>query len=104
MPDPACWGPDNPYPLSQMRTELVRNGKYDEYGRRRSVDVTGAVFPMQKIETVDRSPGSEALTAGLNFISRAILLVLSPLFLARMIYLIFLSVSFTTLFFFPMPN
>jgi hypothetical protein len=40
---------------------------------------------------------------GLNFISAAILLVLSPLILARMIYLIFLSVSFTTLFFFPMP-
>ena len=41
---------------------------------------------------------------GLNFISCAILLVLSHLFLARMIYLIFLSVSFTTLFFFPMPH
>jgi hypothetical protein len=41
---------------------------------------------------------------GLNFRSCAILLVLSPLFLDRMIYLIFLSVSFTTLFFFPMPN
>jgi len=39
---------------------------------------------------------------GLNFISCAILLVPSPLILARMIYLIFLSVSFTTLFFFLM--
>ena len=31
-------GPDNPHPLSTMRTELVWEGKYDEYGRRRSVD------------------------------------------------------------------
>jgi len=53
MPDPVRWGPDNPHPLSQMRTELVWDGKYDEYGRRRSVDVAGAAFPMQKIETVD---------------------------------------------------
>ena len=47
MPDPARWGPDNPHPLSQMRTELVWDGKYDEYGRRRSVDVAGASMPMQ---------------------------------------------------------
>jgi hypothetical protein len=40
---------------------------------------------------------------GLNFMSSAILMVLSPLFLARMIYRIFLSVSFTTLFLFPCP-
>ena len=36
---------------------------------------------------------------GLNFISSAILLLLSPLFLARMKYLIFLFVGFTALFF-----
>jgi adenine-specific DNA-methyltransferase len=53
MPDPVRWGPDNPHPLSRMRTELVWDGKYDEYGRRRTVDVAGAAFPMQKIETVD---------------------------------------------------
>jgi adenine-specific DNA-methyltransferase len=47
-----------------MRTELVWEGKYDEYGQRRKVDVAGASFPMQKIETVDRSPGSEALSSG----------------------------------------
>ena len=63
MPDPVRWGPDNPYPLSQMRTELVWDGKYDEYGRRRSVDVAGASMPMQKIETVDM-PRSEALDFG----------------------------------------
>jgi adenine-specific DNA-methyltransferase len=64
MPDPVRWGPDNPHPLSQMRTELVREGKYDEYGRRRSVDIAGSAMPMQKIKTVDRSPGSEALASG----------------------------------------
>ncbi len=63
MPDPVRWGPDNPHPLSRMRTELVWDGKYDEYGRRRSVDVAGASFPMQKIETVDM-PRSEALASG----------------------------------------
>ena len=29
------YGPHNPHPLSQMRTELVWEGKYDEYGRPR---------------------------------------------------------------------
>jgi DNA modification methylase len=46
-----------------MRTELVWDGKYDEYGRRRSVDVAGAAMPMQKIETVDM-PRSEAQASG----------------------------------------
>ena len=46
-----------------MKTELVWEGKYDEYGRRRSVDVAGAAMPMQKIETVDM-PRSEALASG----------------------------------------
>ncbi len=64
MPDPVRWGPDNPHPLSRMRTELVWDGKYDEYGRRRTVDVAGAAMPMQKIETVDRSPVSKALAGG----------------------------------------
>ncbi|MCX6675976.1 MAG: site-specific DNA-methyltransferase, partial [Methanothrix sp.] len=63
MSDPVRWGPDNPHPLSQLRTELVWDGKYDEYGRRRSVDVAGAACPGQKIETVDM-PRSEALASG----------------------------------------
>jgi len=25
------WGLDNPHPFSQMRTEPIREGKYDEY-------------------------------------------------------------------------
>ncbi len=36
-----------------MRTELVWDGKYDEYGRRREVNTAALSMPMQKIETVD---------------------------------------------------
>ena len=28
---PFVYGPNNPHPLSQMRTKLVWDGKYDEY-------------------------------------------------------------------------
>lgn len=59
----VIYGPDNPHPLSQMKTELVWEGKYDEYGRRREVDVAGCAMPMQKIETVDQ-PRSEAAAKG----------------------------------------
>lgn len=57
------FGPDNPHPLSQMKTELVWEGKYDEYGNRREVDAAGLAMPMQRIETVDQ-PRSEAVAAG----------------------------------------
>lgn len=53
------YGPDNPHPASKMRTELVWEGKYDEYGNRREVDVAGCAMPMQRIETVDE-PRSRA--------------------------------------------
>lgn len=53
MKNGYAFGPGNPHPLSQMRTELVWEGKYDEYGRRREVDVAGFAMPLQKIETVD---------------------------------------------------
>lgn len=33
-----AYGPGNPHPLSVLRTELVWEGKYDEYGNRREVD------------------------------------------------------------------
>ena len=62
MADPL-WGPHNPHPLSKMSTELVWEGKYDEYGNRREADVAGAAFPMQRIETIDQ-PRSEAAAAG----------------------------------------
>jgi adenine-specific DNA-methyltransferase len=57
------WGPGNPHPLSQMRTELVWEGKYDEFGRRREVNVAELAMPMQRIETVDE-PRSRAEAAG----------------------------------------
>lgn len=57
------YGPHNPHPLSQMRTELVWEGKYDEYGNRREVDVAGLAMPLQKIETIDQ-PRAEAAEAG----------------------------------------
>ncbi len=57
------YGPANPHPLSQLRTELVWEGKYDEYGNRREIDVAGLSMPMQKIETIDQ-PRSEAAAAG----------------------------------------
>lgn len=57
------YGPANPHPLSQLRTELVWEGKYDECGNRREVDVAGFSMPMQKIETIDQ-PRSEAAAAG----------------------------------------
>jgi adenine-specific DNA-methyltransferase len=57
------WGPDNPHPLSTMKTELVWEGKYDEWGNRREVDVAGCAMPMQRIETIDQ-PRSEAVAAG----------------------------------------
>jgi len=57
------YGPGNPHPLSQIRTELVWEGKYDEYGSRRDIDVAGLSMPMQKIETIDQ-PRSEAVATG----------------------------------------
>src|SRR5688572_30441705 len=45
-----------------MRTEPEREGKYDEYGNRRDVDVAGLSTPPQKIETIDQ-PRSEPNTS-----------------------------------------
>lgn len=47
------YGPANPHPLSQMKTELVWDGKYDEYGNRREVETAAYSMPYQRIETVD---------------------------------------------------
>src|SRR5215831_7925801 len=57
------YGPHNPHPLSTLTTELVWEGKYDEYGSRREVDIAGYHMPLQKIETVDQ-PRFEAVAAG----------------------------------------
>ena len=60
------YGLDNPHPLSTMKTELVWEGKYDEYGNRRTVDVAGWAMPPQKIETINQ-PRAEALAQGQLF-------------------------------------
>jgi DNA modification methylase len=57
------WGLDNPHPFSQMKTELIWEGKYDEYGNRRTVDIAGCAMPLQKIETIDE-PASRAIVQG----------------------------------------
>jgi len=59
----TTYGPHNPHPLSTLKTELVWEGKYDEYGNRREVDIAGCAMPMQKIETIDE-PRREAVAAG----------------------------------------
>jgi len=63
MSKEAHFGPDNPHPLSTLKTELVWEGKYDEFGNRREVDIAGCAMPMQRIETIDQ-PRSEAAAAG----------------------------------------
>ncbi|MCS6918319.1 MAG: hypothetical protein NZM28_00945, partial [Fimbriimonadales bacterium] len=49
----ATWGPNHPHPLSRMKTELVWEGKYDEYGNRRPVKLPTSPLPLQRIETID---------------------------------------------------
>lgn len=53
MQTSSLWGPDNPHPLAHMKTELVWEGKYDEYGNRRSVKLPTSPLPLQRIETID---------------------------------------------------
>jgi adenine-specific DNA-methyltransferase len=43
-----------------MKTELIWEGKYDEYGNQRTVDIAGCAMPLQKIETIDE-PASRAV-------------------------------------------
>ena len=63
MADTTKYGPNNPHPLSTMKTELVWEGKFDEWGNRREVDIAGCAMPMQRIETIDQ-PRSEAAAGG----------------------------------------
>ena len=58
MSEAPEYGPDNPHPLSELKTELVWEGKYDDYGNRREVDVAGADLPLQKIESIDEPRSS----------------------------------------------
>lgn len=63
MTNTPPYGPNNPHPLSRMKTELVWEGKYDDYGNRRAVDAAGMSLPLQKIETIDE-PRSRAAAEG----------------------------------------
>jgi DNA modification methylase len=67
----SAFGPDNPHPLSQLRTELVWEGKYDEYGNRRIVEVAGLSMPMQRIETIDEPRSRTEAQGGLFDSTRA---------------------------------
>jgi DNA modification methylase len=60
------FGPGNPHPLSTLKTELVWEGKYDEFGNRREVDAAGLAMPLQRIETVDE-PRARAEAQGTLF-------------------------------------
>jgi adenine-specific DNA-methyltransferase len=62
---PVHYGPDNPHPLSQIRTELVWEGKYDEWGNRRAVDLAGSAMPLQRIETIDEPAARRKAQGGL---------------------------------------
>jgi adenine-specific DNA-methyltransferase len=61
MTQQPTYGPHNPHPLSQMRRSLVWEGKHDEYGQRREVDIAGCTMPfasalrlrLQQIEGID---------------------------------------------------
>jgi adenine-specific DNA-methyltransferase len=66
MTQQPTYGPHNPHPLSQVRTELVWEGKYDEYGQRREVDIAGCAMPMQKIEEIDEPRREAAATQQLT--------------------------------------
>lgn len=66
MASKTQYGPNNPHPFSTIQTELIWEGKYDEYGNRREVDIAGAALPLQKIETVDE-PRSRAEVQGVLF-------------------------------------
>ncbi len=66
MSQQPTYGPHNPHPLSTLRTELVWEGKYDEYGQRREVDIAGCAMPMQRIESIDEPRRAAAATGQLE--------------------------------------
>ncbi len=60
------WGPENPHPLSKLKTGLVWEGKYDEYGNRRPVKLPSTPLPLQRIEAIDE-PHDRSIAQGLLF-------------------------------------
>lgn len=65
------FGPGIPHPLSTLKTELVWDGKYDEYGNRRQVDASRIAMPLQKIETVDEPRARAEAQGGLFDVRKA---------------------------------
>lgn len=61
----ASFGPGNPHPLSTLKTELVWEGKYDEFGNRRELDTVSLAMPLQRIETVDEPRARTEAQGGL---------------------------------------
>jgi len=61
------WGPENLHPLSRLKTELVWEGKYDEYGNRRPVKLPSSPLPLQRIETIDEPRDREKAKQGTLF-------------------------------------
>jgi adenine-specific DNA-methyltransferase len=79
MPQEPTYGPQNrsadgsaevterahggsPHPLSQLRTERIWEGKDDEYGDRREVDIAGCAMPVQRLESIDKPRRAAAAT------------------------------------------
>ena len=60
------YGPSNPHPLFSRKTELIWEGKYDEWGNRRAVSIPHSPPPMQRIETID-APRDAAKAQGTLF-------------------------------------
>ncbi|MCG8353141.1 MAG: site-specific DNA-methyltransferase [Chloroflexales bacterium] len=69
--DNPLYGPDKPHPLSCMKTELVWEGKYDEYGNRRPVRLPSAPLPLQRIETIDEPRARERAHAQMELFDEA---------------------------------
>lgn len=42
------WALDNPHPFSQMKTELILDGRYDEYVSPRRVNIDGCAISPSK--------------------------------------------------------
>jgi len=59
-------GPEIPHPLSKLKTELVWEGKYDEYGNRRASRLPVSPLPLQKIEAIDE-PRDRCYATGLLY-------------------------------------
>ena len=65
--DGPVWGPENPHPLSRMKTELVWEGKYDEWGNRRTVDPASLACPLQLVERIDAPRSNAVVQRDLSF-------------------------------------